>query len=223
MKDVNLAMAYDKLMEEIEDCKVNPDIEKELDWFCSKVAYKQYGIGGECLHRGYYCPSKIYDIVVGNISRGRITKQEPVDSLPPFTFGFDSQNKLILVKQPDSSELIYYKDQSEIGISVSNEMKIQSLSKCHFCEGKLYSYSFCLFDPYTRRIVELTKEKYAYLKNQVQVDWSRVAASNNTMVKQHENYIFSIEDEYLTSYRVNGLAQTTCNNHLFKVQHKRKI
>ena len=140
MNDVDLTNTYEKLMKVIADVNLNSNVEKILEQFNSKVIHKQYGFGGELLHRGYYCPSKIFDIVVGNVSRGKITKKMPVGRDPSFTFGFDSQNRLILVEQPGLSEIIYYKEQSEIGIAISDDMTIQSLSECHFLGEKIDSY-----------------------------------------------------------------------------------
>lgn len=226
MNDGNLSTTYEKLMNVIADYNLNQTVERTLDFFNLKVTHRQYGLGGECLHRGYYCPSKIYDIVVGNVNRGIITKQKPVDRAPNFVFGFDSQNKLILVEQPGLSEIIYYKESFEIGIAISDDMKIQSLSECRFFGEKIKSYNYYLLDPYEKKVVERNEENYTYFKNQVQVDWSRSTVIDKTLVQQHEKYTFSIEDGYLASYSVqdlNGLEKTACNNRLFKVRLKRKI
>lgn len=37
----------------------------------------EYAKGGESIHRGYYCPSLVYDLVVGNVKRGRLYKRKP--------------------------------------------------------------------------------------------------------------------------------------------------
>ena len=39
-----------------------------------KVMYKEYALNGETIHRGYYCPSPIRDIVISNCNRGRLLK-----------------------------------------------------------------------------------------------------------------------------------------------------
>jgi len=213
-------------MKIITDCKLN--FEECFNEFNSKVAFKQYGFGGEYLHRGYYCPSIIADIIAGNVSRGKILKQKNIVKPPTFTFGFDYENKLILIQQHDLCEFIFRNKKTEIGIAVSNDMKIQSVTECQFCGEQICSYIFCLYNPYEECIVELTEERYAYFKHQVQVDWSRASTSKNAWVKQHENYIFSVENGYLASYRVqeldtNGLERNVWNDRLFKVQLKRKV
>ena len=38
------------------------------------VVRTEYARGGETIHRGYYCPSPVYDIIVGGASRGRLLK-----------------------------------------------------------------------------------------------------------------------------------------------------
>ncbi len=44
----------------------------------------EIGLGGELMHRGYYCPSLIEDVVVGNTKRGRISKRTTSKAKEPF-------------------------------------------------------------------------------------------------------------------------------------------
>ena len=39
--------------------------------FSVDALLRKYGRGGEMLHRGALCPSPIYDLVIGNVRRGR--------------------------------------------------------------------------------------------------------------------------------------------------------
>ena len=61
---------------------MQPRIERVINETSQKVYSYKYGIGGQNLHRGWYCPSIIYDIVIGNASRGRIVKNYRSQTLP---------------------------------------------------------------------------------------------------------------------------------------------
>lgn len=226
MNNDSIKITYDRFLQMIKDCQIN--LKECYNEVNSKVAYKQYGLGGECLHRGYYCPSLIADIITGNASRGKILNRKPITNNSTFIFGFDHGNKLIFVEQPDLCEFIFRQEQSEIGIAVSKDMKIEFVSECRFSGEQIYSYDFCLYNSYEKCIVELTSEKYAYLENQVDVIWSRTLFLKDTWVKQCEKYTFFVENGYLTSYRVqevdeNGIEKNVRESRSYKVRLKRKI
>lgn len=37
----------------------------------------EYTKGGETIHRGFYCPSLVKDLIVGNLKRGKLLKKKP--------------------------------------------------------------------------------------------------------------------------------------------------
>ena len=55
--------------------------------------------GGENIHRGFYCPSLIQDIVVGNCKRGSLCKSN--NPKATYTHYFDSNNNHIATRQQD--------------------------------------------------------------------------------------------------------------------------
>lgn len=58
------------------------------------------GKGDECIHRGYYCPSLIKDIVIGNCKCGGIIKRRTAKSERDlsYEYGF-CDDQLIFVRQ----------------------------------------------------------------------------------------------------------------------------
>ena len=58
----------------------------------------QYAVGGELLHRGYYCPSPVKDIVMGNCNRGKMIKH-PIkfEQKMMYEYGF-CDDQLLLIK-----------------------------------------------------------------------------------------------------------------------------
>ncbi|MEH6949139.1 hypothetical protein V7068_19130, partial [Bacillus sp. JJ634] len=59
----------------------------------------EYLKGGETIHRGYYCPSPILDLIVGNAKRGRLLKRKPDFGKFTYEYGFDIDNRMIRVRE----------------------------------------------------------------------------------------------------------------------------
>jgi len=195
---------------------------------CSNVAYQQYARGGEFLHRGYYCPSLIADIITGKANRGKIVKHIVASKDYTYKFSFDPMDNLILVEQTDVFEVVFHKGRYEIGITAFKEdMKIQSVSECEYKDGQLFSYVLSLYDPYNACVVEIVEEKYTYLNDQVKVIRSYFILSMGDWLKQSEEYTFTVENGYLTSYSLQEVdVSNSCKKkdaRQFKVKTNRKI
>lgn len=106
----------------------------------------QYTIGGETLHRGYYCPSLIKDIVIGNCNRGRLVRNTKKAKKITYEYGIcDNQlslNGMEGIKMVDITEIMDMLDwhmPSEIqleGISLARNIEtiipfIQPLTPKH--------------------------------------------------------------------------------------------
>lgn len=209
-----------------------PRFQLYMDQYCaeasSAVIYQQYGVGGTCIHRGYYCPSLIADIIVGNVSRGKLTKKLLVGAKPDYMFGFDTDGYLRVVRQADRCEYIIYQAESEIGIALSNHGDVETISECKYKEDELISYSWGLYDPLKGDISEFVKEEYTYLPNQLVVNWFRLFNSCEVRTYQHNKYSFELENGYLASYKIEQFSGKTkiasaWDGHVFKVAKKRRI
>lgn len=53
---------------------------------------KKYARGGECIHRGFFCPSPIFDIVVGGANRGRLLKTQRSMETADYCYTFSKGN-----------------------------------------------------------------------------------------------------------------------------------
>ena len=67
----------------------------------ANVVTVKYGSGSTCLPRGYFCPSRVFDIVYGNVTRGRLLKTKPRTKIPTYRYGFDENGKLITAEEFD--------------------------------------------------------------------------------------------------------------------------
>ena len=153
-----------------------PDCKALYDDAVDKVIKSEFAVKGETLYRGYYCPSPILDIVVGNINRGKILKRVSVKSKPTYEYGFDDQGKLVLVKHlyneefdnigTESAEVILHRKNSIIGILINldkgGEITIEAVSESIYDEqDRIESFSYGYIGE-KGDIYELSKEIYSY-------------------------------------------------------------
>ena len=74
-----------------------------------EVTRLEYGIIGDNshIHRGYYCPSPVLDIVVGGVKRGRVSKKFPKKE-PDTIFGFNAQDQLVIIEWSECKEFVLW-------------------------------------------------------------------------------------------------------------------
>lgn len=108
----------------------------------AETAYMEYSKGGKTLHRGYYFPGLVEDLITGNISRGRRMKRRP--KAPDYFYYFDSSDKLRLSEDPTCTEVILYEDNREIGLSIDPTGRFYAFSLCEKKNGIIQNYRrFC--------------------------------------------------------------------------------
>ena len=144
------------------------DILARADEFKKQVTYYEYGIAGTNLHRGWYSPSLIEDIVIGNASRGRLVRNPRKSTKPSFRFGFDQNEKIIVVdgyvyrydecRHTDSEYIVYEEDtikgftfltENEQFATTGKELVRYSEEKYH--NGLLVLFSYIDFSRFERK------------------------------------------------------------------------
>lgn len=190
-------MEYDRMVR-----KLFTDAEKN-------VAYEKYGRGGETLHRGYYCPSLIEDIVIGNQKRGKILKKAP-HKRPDYIFKFDEDNKLVLAKNLSlgENEVIFWEGDEEIGLTISkwDGNNLCAVTKSKYVDGLLQSYAYYRVevdwerDRFQYVLLDSWEEKYTY-------EQDRMIVENDTFLYHGKKesmspciYDFVVKDDRLISY-----------------------
>lgn len=121
------------------------------------------------LHRGFYCPSLVYDIIVGNVKRGRRLKGIRSNSKNYFIYGFDGQDKLIWVERYYNgvvayTEYIAYDNQAIWGITLDSMGRIYTVTKEKYDNGRIQNYLFALVSSYEGLFScdRLRYEEYVY-------------------------------------------------------------
>ncbi|WP_455749331.1 hypothetical protein [Peribacillus butanolivorans] len=132
----------------------------------------EYSKGGETLHRGYYCPSLVLDLIVGNIKRGKLLKRKPDFGKYSYEYGFDADNRLIRVKGVNEfttpvsrfdEEFLIYSDDIVLGVEFDNMGHIDVVSKCTYDNGKIVKYERSVCG--TQEYADLYYEEYFYENN----------------------------------------------------------
>lgn len=205
---------------------------KIYDDLNSKITTREYATESE-LHRGFYCPSKIFDIVVGNCSRGRLLKKGIPNKKASFEYGFDSSQRLVTVNCLESNihEIIIYGDNnSALGILFEDDdcgVTVYAVSECLYDDKmriKDYYYTNFVYDG---SLSELEVEKYLYDEIGINtVDYYKYfAAFNKFPCLDHLKYEFKHnKDGYLSSYKATDLSKPKLydfdNTSTYKIKKK---
>lgn len=128
------------------------------------IETEQYSRGGETLHRGYYCPSMVYDIIIGGANRGKLLKR--FKKPPTYSYGFDGNGNLVAAKNNDTKaeEVITRHGETEVGITFEGlaENGVSCISLAEYRSGKIYSYVCCNCDIYAQTVSSVYGEVYEY-------------------------------------------------------------
>lgn len=142
-----------------------------LQEHCSNNTVRKVYASGSTLHRGYYCPSPTYDIIIGNTKRGKLLKHLTTKSNPSHEYGFDKEGKLLYCKTFHNRRLAYteyliYEDQRALGITISATGNLHILTEEVLHDGRLTDYFYGLFVPQGNECLcyEITTEHYEYDK-----------------------------------------------------------
>lgn len=165
-----------------------------------EVVREEFCTGGELLHRGYYCPSLIRDIVIGNVKRGRLVKKEPENKDDYFRYGFDKAGNLITVIRPYTCEFIVREGNIEIGVGFNKQNGIGEISEAYYEDNRIVSYGHYLYDE-GMDISEYEKELYTYKDSSLSVDYINYLCGYLSFLT-HSEYNFTLREGFLDTYTV---------------------
>lgn len=194
-----------------------------------KITRYEFASGGQGLHRGFYCPSPILDIITGNLSKGKLLKTLTAKSKPTYTFGFDQQNALVIVENGLEKEIILHKEKLETGIKFSDSLAISAITECVYQNGKICAYLVGSYDSINRRVVNSYQETYTYLNDLLSIVKTTQFESfmRPPILKQEEYHFQQDSAGFLSSYTVTEfdrgeIKKSVWEGHSFKVNIKRK-
>lgn len=215
--------------------------EEYLHWD-SLTATHQYAKGGLSLHRGFFCPSPVYDIVVGNVNRGKLYIRPTAKSQPDYQYGWDSKGRLITVNTNwGSKEFIIYRDDITVSVeftdSLSFGLSVNAITMCEYdASCRIISYLRCSCDPQdATKFTSYHLEEYSYKDQLISaVDFFEMfdtPYNPHRLLISHTRYFFQHdEDGFLSKYTVEKysgendmLQQSTFCQRSYLVYIKRKV
>lgn len=112
----------------------------------SRTIHREYA-SGSSLHRGFYCPSPVFDVVVGNTRRGKILKRITSRSNPSHEYGFDENGRLLWCRNlhkgmPGQAEYLVYEGNTVYGIALAPDGSLRSISEETYENGRIKAYLF---------------------------------------------------------------------------------
>lgn len=121
--------------------------------FEAAIVRTETASGSKHLHRGFYCPSLIQDIVVVGTKRGRLLKRVTSRTFPCNEYGFNANGQLILCENlvrktrgdtecliVASREFLFYEKNRIYGITMDSHGYLQTVTEEVFQEGKRIYY-----------------------------------------------------------------------------------
>ena len=192
---------------------------RDGNWVHPPAAYEKYGTQS-ALHRGYYCPSPIYDVVIGNCKRGRVLN----DAKHPrawFQYSFDKAGDLIAVTHPVGTalpirEFLFWEGPQVLGLTLDERQELRFVSMETYENGVLKDYKTALFAPIQDlSLWNFRRESYEYdsigLKsaNVVKLDFNgsscelpilRSIDGYQILASYQAKHQFTRKDGYLSAY-----------------------
>lgn len=158
------------------------------------------------LHRGYYCPSLTYDIVVGNVKRGKLLKRLSPKSKRYYIYGFDDSNRMLWCKEFSnkvlvSVEYLVYVEDYRYGFKFSTHHPLFAVTQEKIQNGRIqnYLYGHGFRDGTELVWVEWQEENYAYDEIGLKTcDVYRVRPA--VLDLTHDVLKFTRDNGYLRSY-----------------------
>ena len=163
-----------------------PQINQFKSDFEAAVVRKEYASGCKYLHRGYYCPSLIQDVVVENVRRGKLLKRLTARTKTCWEYGFNAEGQLIrcedlitkVVADEEylvvaTREFLFYEENCIYGITVRSDGTLEAITEEVFRDGKCIRYTYCLCTSYDGVIHcgDIRSECYTYEADMIQAQW----------------------------------------------------
>lgn len=178
----------------------------------------KYSIGSKLMHRGYYCPSLVEDIIVGNCSRGKLTDKLPAKK-SYYSYGFDACGDLIVIVENTCAEkeFLLREQNYELGLVFDKNFCIQGISEFEFDESdKLLRYAYYTFT-LDGKICNFTIEEYSYPENKLIMDRFEIVFVGECIdnyVYKHERYYFTFERKKPALYKTEDCEFITNDTYL---------
>lgn len=191
----------------------------------SDTSKEEYCINST-LHRGYYNPSPVYDIIVGNTKRGRIIANPHSEKITHHYY-YDFSNKLVQIDSINQTgtshtEWLCHEDDITYGFTIDRNKHLAAICKEIYVDGRIISFAIvnCLQNGVEYEWFNYHEENYQY-------DTDGLCMCNFINVVQHSNffinkvYSFERKNGFLISYsEYSDITDENKTRYLIKKRRK---
>ena len=189
---------------------------------------------GSDMTLGYYCPSPVQDLLIGNVHRGKILKRVTKRSKPEIKYGFSEDGRMaVFIELPpegftnydvrgfvlhDENTVTYICFKKSEGRALPNWIAQAEYDK----QGRIICYTFGLFFLYDYNCKDISREIYTYsdegMKNFIHWEWT-----TSNRVYQTRYLLHHDKDGYFTGFE--ALDSEFWKGHIFEItpSKRRKI
>ena len=177
---------------------------------------------GSSLHRGYYHPSPVYDILVGNTKRGKLLKCPTSAAKYTHKYIYGTENKLEKVETVVQSsvafiEYIQRTGNRQLGFTIDCFGNLSTVCEEIFDNNRLVAFSVlnCSFNGIEYSCYNYHFENYYYDDDGIcECDFINYSPRSSMLIDEH--YIFDRSDGCLTAYT------NTASQAKYAIKTKRK-
>ena len=184
--------------------------------FIETKAYEEYhrlkpariecAVNSRYMHRGFHCPSPVFEKVVTNARRGKILRYPRKNSKLTHRYYYNQYNKIYMIEYfyegiTEALEYIIRKNNKRFGVVIDESGFIRLVSVEEYRDGKLATYictrCYCLEDrKYCANNMRYEHYYYNDEENMTDFDWNRVfldedeykKLGNAVSLVEHHNY-----------------------------------
>ena len=125
---------------------------EELQAHCDAATVRKEYASCSTLHRGFYCPSPVFDLIVGNTHRGKLLKRITKACKPSHEYGFDANGRLLYCKSIYMghyayTEYLVYNENTIYGLNVDRNGSVSTVTEEIYAHGTLQQFQSCLCLP----------------------------------------------------------------------------
>lgn len=204
--------------------------QKMIEFSKIEEQYSDYLIcrKSKALHRGYFCPSPIEDIIIGKTKRGILSNKNN-KSGQFYKYYFDANGHIAIVLAYYNGELKHFENlinfgDRAYGVEYHQGIdlcfnEISTFSECIYNKNnQIVQYTYCLLNPIMNCVMEITQECYFYVDKKL-TESERTyliatsAASQRSYTKflcSKDKYFYKSENGKLCEYVIFNKRRRDC-------------
>lgn len=158
---------------------------------------------GSDLHRGFYCPSPVFDLLLGNTNRGRILLKPNRRTRDFHKYFFGKNMELLYIEQPFQTEYLVRDQDFRYGFTF-DEHGLCSVAMETFQDGRLLEFICANISPFHLKegilIGDIFYEAYTYDNIKLLTCSQHSMMLGHPCVGMHEKYQFCYDEDKINGF-----------------------